>query len=98
VSANNGQPILDPRNGDKVCYMGSTTNRECAYTYRLCDGGLGFAVGTRFESTANTPSYSTDEITVGSGATGGSSITTNYLDADMYEIGSCNTHCTSGSG
>ena len=54
LAANNGIPIRDPHDTDSsgitthksICMdaAGTGFGKECSYTYRICDGGLGFAV------------------------------------------------------
>ena len=36
--------------------------KECFYAYRICDAGLGYAIGTRFESASNVQLYLSDNI------------------------------------
>ncbi len=97
AAANNGKPLVDPLvtiktdgtydddSTKKVCMddTGESTKR-CWYTYRLCDGGMGYAVWTLLESTSNLSLYTSDAI---------SSNPANYPDNTLYEIGSCKTAC-----
>ena len=87
VAANNGIALRDPRTGSANCFedQTSTTNvKNCDYVYRLCDSSTGFAIGARFESTANQKLYIDDGIgiTAGSNANGYQS---------FYDLGSCKT-------
>ncbi len=100
VVANNGKLLMDPQSttsaagkeGDvmkSVCVSGADktkTTAQCAYTYRLCDGGVGYVIGARLESTANFDMYVNDGVS----PTGG----TNFVDATLFEIGSCNAYST----
>lgn len=117
IDANNSLPIVDPLTSPtaptvnkSVCNTVSWTassTKECAYTYRLCDNGQWFAVGTRFESSSNVALQASDDITVGSGTLAvpiGASIfeawtgVDGYKDADIYEVGSCLTACPGVTG
>ncbi len=65
VDANNGTVLMDPlasNNGltrKNVCLGASNTYTQaaCGYTFRTCDGGTGYAIGTRFESVSNWQLY-----------------------------------------
>lgn len=66
---NNGKGIYDPlssqtdgANHKFICQTESIPSAPCYYTYRLCDGGMGFAVGGWFESTSNQQLYITDPV------------------------------------
>jgi len=83
--ANNSKRVADPQETKLLCLdsTGSTTLVECVYTYRLCDTSLGFAIGARFESSANLGMYVSDEMN----ATGGT-----MTDGMMFEVGSCKAY------
>lgn len=96
VAANNGIVLMDPLSSNSwtttkfVCLWPTTldTWRECSYTYRICDAGLGYAIGTHFESTSNIPLYLEDNIAW------------NYAhwpSKSIFEIGSCQTGCPWGT-
>jgi prepilin-type N-terminal cleavage/methylation domain-containing protein len=68
LEANNGTLLTDPlvyldtpdntyyqHYTKEVCQLGGarTTLGDCYYSYRLCDGNSGYAVGARFESVSN---------------------------------------------
>jgi len=90
--ANNGQPLLDPLINKPVCYDQDPENGYgtplfyCSYTYRLCDDGMGYAIGTRFENSSNTKLYEGDDITDNP---------MSLIDEKIYEIGSCTLKCNS---
>ena len=83
---NNGVLLSDPQEGDASCLpaiaTGSTPLEACGYYYRQCDGGNGFAVGTKFGTTANQAKYKEDSIEA--------AVTTDQY----YTLGSCAAYCT----
>ncbi len=71
LAMNNGTGIYDPLSSQvdgssykSVCYFSPGWNpvTPCYYTYRLCDGGMGFAIGGWFESKTNLQLYVDDSI------------------------------------
>jgi len=106
AAANNDTILMDPQSSANGVTTKSTclddngtTLAQCSFTYRLCDSGLGYAIGTRFESRANVGLYTDDAVN----ATGG----TNFIDASLFEVGNCKAYtndtpqiisCTTGSG
>ena len=63
-------------------------SQPCSYSYRLCDGGMGYAIGTRFESLSNTGMYTTTGIP----------FYDEFFDIAVYEQGSCKTKCLANTG
>ena len=91
TAANNGVALADPL-GTKVACLTSSTNETataCGYYYRLCDSSTGFSVGAKLESKANQTMYVQDGV--GYAATGAG-----Y--EQYFELGSCKTYDTGGSG
>ncbi len=92
TAANNGVVLMDPlasSNGtvtQSLCFgsSASVTGKECSYTYRVCDSGMGYAIGTRFESASNIPLYALD----------GMPDVPSWLTGVIYEIGSCKVTCS----
>ena len=96
TNTNNAQNIRDPiytgsnadadyvaGNSKSTCRTSGTT--LCAYQYKVCDSGTGYAVATALESSANDSLLTSDDI--GDVA----------WDATLYELGSCNTACTTST-
>lgn len=92
MDTNNGLLIIDPLSNSRglttktLCLdaTGGSTLQVCTYTYRLCDNGLGYAIGTRFESKSNISLYLDDSMTA--------TTATSFTDAIQYEVGSCQTY------
>lgn len=59
TEANNGQMITDPLGSAAVCLTDATTGMlgACGYTYSLCDGGSGYLISAKLESTSNQEKY-----------------------------------------
>lgn len=91
INNNNDKMIYDPIDPTwvgwkKVCLdtTWSLSLKECYYTYRVCDGGNGYAIGTRFESPSNRQLYANDDII---------QTHVDYPDNTLYEIGRCKVTC-----
>ena len=90
VAANNGKVLMDPLASanwtvtKSLCYGETIAARECTFTYRVCDNGVGWAIGTRFESKANQALYLMDNMPQPDWMS---------TDASIFEIGSCRVTC-----
>jgi len=83
-TANNSTDIQDPLDGTAACLdtASGATVIACHYEYKVCDSGTGYALATRFESSANQPMYANDDA--GAAA----------ADATRFEMGTCKTACS----
>jgi len=59
AASNHGQPIVDPLNNAVACITAATdtTPTYCSYLYITCDGGAGYLISAKFETSYQTQYY-----------------------------------------
>jgi len=90
-NANNNRRLADPLEGKSVCLNTEKDDplTSCVYVYRLCDSGLGYAIGARLESTTNHAMYLDDPMSAIDDAWDAEDL---EGDEVWFEVGNCNNY------